>query len=188
MEEFFEERFDNQDYSGQSWDSRLYEECSFHNCQFVQVNMDDVVFRDCEFHNCEWVELGLGNVKLQELHFYQSRWKGLELNEDLPFPVSLFFEDSRMEKCSFQEIRFRDFSIKNSQVWEGHFASCDLRESDFSKSDLSGTIFEDNDLRKSDFRAAQNYQFDPTQNKIKGAKFSLPEVLVFLQPYGISIS
>jgi hypothetical protein len=42
-------------------------------------------------------------------------------------------------------------------------------------------------LEKTDFRTAYNYSFDPENNRIKKAKFSLAQVVGLLDKYDIHI-
>ena len=72
------------------------------------------------------------------------------------------------------------------------FKDCDFYEAilngaDFSACDLKGTLFENCDLSEADFRKATNYLISPDQNKIRKARFCMPEVLSFLAPLDIEI-
>jgi len=49
------------------------------------------------------------------------------------------------------------------------------------------TVFENTILEKVDFSTSFNYSIDPEMNKIKKAKFSLPEVIGLLNKYDIEI-
>ena len=50
-----------------------------------------------------------------------------------------------------------------------------MAESNFRDSDFTKAHFDATNLIKSDFRGAINYLIDPIGNKIRGARFSLPE-------------
>jgi hypothetical protein len=52
---------------------------------------------------------------------------------------------------------------------------------------LSGATFENTNLEKADFRTSFNYSIDPEINRIKKAKFALPEVLGLLNKYDLVI-
>jgi len=62
-----------------------------------------------------------------------------------------------------------------------------LIDANFDEVDLTGTIFHNSDLSKADFSNASNYDIDPKTNKIKKAKFSLPEALQLLRGFDITI-
>ncbi|MGL4875523.1 MAG: pentapeptide repeat-containing protein [Clostridium sp.] len=65
--------------------------------------------------------------------------------------------------------------------------NCDLREAKFKDSSLSESIFENTNLSKADFSEAMDYVISPERNKIKKAKFSMPEVLGLLKDFDITI-
>ncbi|MEI8347651.1 MAG: pentapeptide repeat-containing protein [Pseudomonadota bacterium] len=79
----------------------------------------------------------------------------------------LYFEDCTFFHCYFS----------GAKIFGCHFLSCRFGNCDFTQSDLS----------ESDFRGAQNYQLNPAENKIKGARFSLPKALQLLTELGIHI-
>ncbi len=51
--------------------------------------------------------------------------------------------------------------------------------------DFAGARFSTTNLSKADFRGATNYSIRPDNNKLKKAKFSLPEATLLL--YGLDI-
>ena len=51
----------------------------------------------------------------------------------------------------------------------------------------NSTEFSDCDLRKSDLRKARGYNINLLSNRIKGAKFSYPDVINLLEPFDIKI-
>lgn len=87
--------------------------------------------------------------------------------------------------------------IGNARIRENKFEQCIFDETDFAESDVSecnfrgsdfkGARFVDTNLQKADFQHAINYQIDPLTNKLKGAKFSLPEAIGMLTGLGIVI-
>ncbi len=71
---------------------------------------------------------------------------------------------------------------------ECHFTETRLNGADFSDVVLSGTLFHKCDLSKADFSSAVDYHIDPLTNKIKKAKFSLPEVVGLLHGFDVTIA
>jgi uncharacterized protein YjbI with pentapeptide repeats len=53
---------------------------------------------------------------------------------------------------------------------------------------LRNSKFQNTNLANADLRTAKNYYIDPTHNKLKGARFSYPEVLSLLIPFGINVA
>jgi uncharacterized protein YjbI with pentapeptide repeats len=74
-----------------------------------------------------------------------------------------------------------------SKLRENYFTNTCLNGADFSEADLSGTIFHNCDLCKADFSTATQYAIDPQTNKIKKARFSIPEVIGLLSGFDITI-
>jgi len=72
-------------------------------------------------------------------------------------------------------------------VKECYFLNTNLSSSDFSGSDLLLSEFNDCNLSKCDFSNATNYSFDLKKNVVKGAKFSVPEVMELLRYFEIEI-
>ena len=70
---------------------------------------------------------------------------------------------------------------------ECYFNHTQLKNADFSGSSLNGTRFHDCDLSEADFTKASEYFIDPAANKIRKAKFSLPEAIGLLKGLEIAL-
>ncbi|HHE37447.1 MAG TPA: hypothetical protein ENL20_02610 [Candidatus Cloacimonetes bacterium] len=77
---------------------------------------------------------------------------------------------------------FSDCRIHNSDFYQTY-----LTNSNFTCSDLKGSIFENTNLENANFQNAKNYSINPLNNKIEKAKFSMPEVVSLLNHLGIRI-
>ena len=73
------------------------------------------------------------------------------------------------------------------QLLEADFSQCEANGVVFADCELSGAVFFNTHLEKADFRTAVHYSFDPENNKIKKAKFSLDQVVRLLDKYQIDI-
>ncbi|HTL09593.1 MAG TPA: pentapeptide repeat-containing protein, partial [Chitinophagaceae bacterium] len=77
------------------------------------------------------------------------------------------------------------------------FTNCQMRETDFTETDLSAAVFNGCDLRnavfmltkleKTDFRKAINYVLDPEKNLLKKTRFSFAGLPGLLAKYDIEI-
>ncbi len=70
---------------------------------------------------------------------------------------------------------------------EVDFTESDLSGSSLDNCDLSGALFENTNLEKTDFRSAFNYTINPETNRLKKARFSLQGIAGLLEKYGIVI-
>ena len=55
---------------------------------------------------------------------------------------------------------------------EVDFSDAELISASFDDCDLSRAIFENTNLQKADFRSANNFNINPENNQLAGAKFS----------------
>lgn len=81
----------------------------------------------------------------------------------------------KLKKTKFLKSKLRDVD----------FTEADLTESDLRETDLLNAQFYNTNLLRCDFRNAINYLLNPLQNKVKGARFSFPEVQGLLAGLGI---
>jgi uncharacterized protein YjbI with pentapeptide repeats len=77
--------------------------------------------------------------------------------------------------------------FKYSQLKEVDFTESDLTNALFESCDLMMATFDHTILEIADFRSAFNYTIDPEINKLKGAKFSTLGLSGLLAKYNIEI-
>lgn len=90
-------------------------------------------------------------------------------------------------KTGFDTHEYEDRCFIACNFSQVDFVEADLSGSTFDNCDLNGTIFERTNLEKVDFRTAGNYSFDPDLNRVKKARFSIPDVVGLLRKYDIRI-
>jgi len=77
--------------------------------------------------------------------------------------------------------------FRDTKLEEVDFTECDLPGSVFENCDLARATFDHTILEKADFTTSFNYSLDPEINRIKKARFSLPDVIGLLHKYDIEI-
>jgi uncharacterized protein YjbI with pentapeptide repeats len=92
-----------------------------------------------------------------------------------------------MDYSVFQALKLESCSFINCSLKSADFSGSFLKNTSFSQSDLEGTVFNGCDLQKADLRQAVNYHIDVEHTLIKGAKFSIPQVLALLNSFEIEI-
>jgi len=167
------------------------EECEFEQCQFVGVdfknlNLSHARFIDCHFENCDLSNGQLNNTKFLSPLFSHCKMIGIDWNQsnDLINPQ---FIECILNYSSFAGMKLKKMSFKGSQLHDVDFTQADLSESNLDETDLLNTRFNSSILVKSSFVGAINYHINPLSNKIKGAKFSLPEAIGLLADFDVII-
>ena len=183
-----DQTFENTDFSEKKVSVIEYNNCEFINCNFSKSDLSNINFVDCFCKGCNFSLAVLKNAGIKNVRFVNSKLMGIDFGVCNDFLFSASFENCQLDYSSFYKKKLKKAS----------FSSCSLKEVDFTETDLSGTVFKNCDLtgavfvqtilEKADFRTARNYALDPELNKIKKAKFSLPEVAGLLAKYNIDIA
>ena len=158
------------------WQGLRAQNCSFIDCRFVRCQLSGVVFSFCLMRD----------AVMENFAFRSIAWGGLTGRRAVAPPFGA------RTNCSFQYSDFSGlalagFDFSTCQFRECVFDGCALAGADFSGAPLGRTAFTRCDLQKADFRRAEAYAIDPAANKLKGARFSFPEVVALLDSTGIQI-
>ena len=179
--------FENQRFQESPLEMGDYEECTFINCDLSNTDLSSVNFIDCEFRGCNLSLVTLAQTSFREAKFRNCKLLGLHFEDCNNLTISLSFEDSSLELCSFNNLKLKNTLFRNSKVIEVDFTDTDLKNSTFHACDLQRSIFNNTILEGVDFRSSFNYSIDPDTNRIKKAKFSFPGILGLLDKFNIEI-
>ena len=179
--------FKGQDYSETPFEKGEYEDCRFINCSFAQQDLSEVKFVDCVFEDADLSNANIRNTRFNDCSFLRCKMLGLAFD----FCNAQIFS-IKCEDCALNHSIFYKMKLSNSE-----FINCEMREVDFAEAEMKGTvlvacnlggaIFYSTNLEKADLRQSLNYNIDPDSNKLRGAKFTAPEVLSLLRKYGLKI-
>ena len=182
-----DEQFDKIDFSKKPLNFEEYDGCTFQACDFSNVYLGSVDFINCQFINCNMSMAKIGSTSFKEVSFTKCKLLGVNFTDSNPFLLSLRFND-----CVLDLSNFYDLPAKKTI-----FDNCSLKEVDFTQTNLSAAIFRNCDLHmaqfdrtileKADLRGSVNYQIDPSDNRVKGARFSVDQVLGLLYKYKIKV-
>lgn len=98
------------------------------------------------------------------------------------------FINSVISYSTFIGLNLVGMRIVNCTASEVDFRESDLSQADFTGTDLSKSLFMDTNLTQADLSQARNYQIDPGQNLLKGARFSMPEAMALLYSMDIDLT
>ncbi|NCN95686.1 MAG: pentapeptide repeat-containing protein [Bdellovibrionales bacterium] len=168
-------------------DGAEFLDCVFESINFEAVNLSNLKILDCTFKNCNLSNVKLLNSSIRGSSFVDSKIVGVNFSNCLTVQL-LSFSSSILNYSVFQDLDCVSFDFQACSLKEVDFSDSRLHEASFTECDLTLANFSGSDLRKADFRRAIGYQIDPVLTKIKGAKFSAPEVLGLLTSFEINIS
>jgi fluoroquinolone resistance protein len=182
-----EKTFEGLNYSERKLPKTEFIDCTFINCNFSRADLTDSDFIDCHCRGCNFSLATVENTGFKNMHFKDCKLTGIDFSKCSDFLFSLELENCPLDYCSFagkkmKKTLFTDCPIKNAD-----FTETDLSQAVFKKCDLQDSSFVRCILEKADFRGAVNYSFDPDQNKMKKARFSMPAVIGLLAKYQLDI-
>lgn len=184
---FEEETFEGLDFGKTTLERGEYESCHFTNCDFLAANLSDFTFVDCEFTSCNLSLAKLNKTAFRDVRFKNCKMLGLHFEHCNGFGLAFSFENCTLNDSSFYQTKIKQTVFRNCQLLAVDFTETDISESVFDQCDLQNATFDRTILEKADLRTAFNYHIDPEINRIKKAKFSLPEVVGLLGKYDIAI-
>ncbi len=164
--EFEYVEFNGIDFSLRSPRSTSFLECRFINCSFANQPLLNCSFKDVTFETCHLVGINWCNLKRLE---------------------TVTFINSKLSFSSFQGLKLKHLKMISCLALEVDFSSADLSMADFAHSTFTGASFDRANLSGADFSQSHDYLFDLRTARIKGAKFSYPDVLSLITALGAKI-
>jgi uncharacterized protein YjbI with pentapeptide repeats len=166
--------------------------CTFNNCSFEECVLAHCSFVECRFINCKIVSIKAEFSQIKYTEFEKCNLIGVNWHDLLP-AGSITDPITKLKECilkynSFIHMNFRKFNFSLNTIRDSAFEECNLMESTFKDCRLESTQFSRCDMRKADFREATGYQISITTNKLKEARFSLPEAINLLSELSIKIN
>lgn len=180
--------FKAKDFTEKGLPKGEYENCVFDGCVFQNSDLRGFVFIDCEFRNCDLSMAKITDTAFREVAFMGCKLLGLHFESCNKFLLSMSFDDCQLNLLSFYKLSLKGTKFRNCNLREVDFAEADLTSATFSNCDLTGATFDHTTLEKADLRTSTHYTIDPEKNRIRKARFSLPEVIGLLSGYDIDIT
>lgn len=186
-----EEVFKNLKFIGNKMVNIEYNNCIFNNCSFVDVEINNCKFIDCTFKNCKLNNIIFKHSSFKSGKFINSALIGINWNvitdENMLFAPIAEVSECLFKYNNFLSLKLNKLDFSNCKFQECFFENCSLAESKFNKSIFDKTSFSECNLIKTDFRNANGYIININNNKLKGSKFSFPEVVSLLNVLDIII-
>jgi len=179
--------FDKIDFRETNLAKGEYESCSFTACDFSHSNLSEVKFIGCNFMACNLSLAKLKQTSFLDVKFKDCKMLGLRFDHCSEFGLSFSIDNCSLNHSSFYQRKLKKANFKDAQFQEADFTDCDLTAATFHNCDFAGAKFENTNLERADMRTAYNYTLNPAINRIKKAKFSIPQVVGLLSAYDIII-
>ncbi len=170
---------------------------TFQECSFVHCALGEIIFRNCRFVDCTFLECDLslagvpGSVfsavrfdacKLIGVDWTQADWDTVRLGR--PFD----FYNCTLNHATFIGLDLSSIQFKDCLAVDVDFRESTLAKACFGGTDLDQSLFANTDLSHADFRGARNYLINPAANKLKRARFALPEAMALLYAMDIMLT
>lgn len=186
--DFHDEReFQSVNFSEMDLTEQTFENCTFVKCRFLNMTIASASFQDCVFEECEIVVVKLHGVALSNTVFKLSLIRGVNFSDCSDFGFSPEFHGCVINHCVLDRKKLRKGVFAGSQLADCDLIACDFREVDFSNTTFARVNIQDCNFEKADFRTSTGYVMNPATNKVRGARFSLPEAQSFLLLLGIRL-
>ena len=163
-----------------------FEDDTFERCLFIATDAHEAKFVDCQFETSSLSSMKIDGAVLQAT-FHNCKIEGINFFTAKREVLSLSFENCLIRYSSFAELKLKETSFAGCTMEQVDFADADLTQADFTDCSFEDCTFRNTNLTKADFRRARGYQIDPRINKVKGARFEVPEVLGLLSAFEIKL-
>ena len=187
--DFSDQVFKRVTYQKQQINRKTFNTCTFTNCSFMEAAFTNCRFVDCTFKECDLRMMTVKGSAFTNTQFEKSKVIGMNWAEGTWAKSGLLnsigFSECDISYCTFIGLNLRKIKIIQCTAKDTDFAEADLTEADCTYTDFTESRFLHTDLTGADFRHATNYSISPLLNKLKKAKFSLPEAVALL--YGLDI-
>jgi len=163
----------------------------FYDCTFVRCRFNETTFRMCRFVNCTFknCDLSLMHVpgsSFSETAFEDSKVVGVDWTEaSWRFLSSISFLRCMINYSIFTDMDLHGTRIERCVAEEVDFRGTNLTGANLSHTDFFESFFKHTVLDEADFSHARNYKIDVNLNKLKGAKFMLPDAIALLRSLDI---
>lgn len=165
-----------------------YDGCVFNDCRIKEIDLKDTTFQSCTFNNCEISNIKIFNSKITDCIFNKCKLIGVEWSSLMhKFGFSNTFSECYMPYSIFVEMNLLGSKFLKCNLTESYFEFVKAKKVPFNNCDFKDTQFLKCDFTEADFRGAQNYFFNVSENICKNAMFSKEDAVYLLQAFGVKL-
>lgn len=190
-DEYFAKTFQSLELAEQTVSGKIFEECTFKDCNFSGAVLKNCKFADCTFDSCN-----LSVLKLEESRFISVQFNGCKVVgidwtraswPRIPIYPQLEFRKCILNDSSFIGLKLEELVIEDCKAHEADFRDGNFSRANFKGTDFQHSLFGKTILVAADFTEAVSYDIDILDNNIQKAKFSSAEALRLLSALDIEL-
>lgn len=183
--------YEHQKFENIIWDGNTISGKEFYECKFYKCSLKECILVDCSFENCTFEDCDLSLIQFKKTAFSRitllhSKAIGIAWTNARD-PLTVDFQHCRISYGTFAGKNLKKAVLIHCQADEADFTDCNLTQANFTGTDLAGARFVGTDLTQANFVGAHRYAINVQENKIRKAKFSLPDALALLDGLGVEI-
>jgi len=138
--------------------------------KFNLTSFQNTRFSNSQLAGIDWTLMKWPRKSLRNKPKFDISFTRCELNYSIFIALEMY--KAQFDSCFLDEVCFED---------------ADLEKAVFDGCNLSGASFNHTNLESADFSTARNYSINVQTNRVKKAKFSLPEAISLLYAMDIEI-
>jgi fluoroquinolone resistance protein len=186
QESFEDQIFDGLDVTGADLSGKELYRCTFRGVRMAETTWAGTRLEDCVFERCDLTRLQPKKLALRGVKFVASKLMGIDWTDAAANPT-VEFQDCTLRYASFVGNNLRVTVFRRCSLAEAAFEDVSLVQAVFDECDLSGARFERCDLSGADFSTAQGVFFEPTKNRVKGARIPVETAALMAMSFGMIV-
>jgi fluoroquinolone resistance protein len=185
-ESFEDQTFEGIDVAGADLTDKEFIRCTFRSARMQETIWAGARLEDCLFQTCDLTRLQPKKLALRGVKFQGSKLMGIDWTAAAANPT-VEFSDCSLRYCSFVTSNLRATPFRRCSLAEAAFSDVSLIQAVFDECDLTGARFEGCDLAGADFTRSQGVFFEPTKNRVKGARIPIETAALIALSLGLVV-
>ncbi len=164
-----------------------FSNCAFTGCDFSGLRLTSTRFEDCRFTDANFSNTVIDHTRFDSAAFARCKLVGLNFGLSDPLTFTLSLTQCLLRYVNFSQLRWKNAVLTDCDVFDSDFGGARLDRADFTRTRFRACRFAGADLSGADFSHAAGYDLDVRTEKLAKARFTLPEALNLLGPFGVEI-
>lgn len=187
MESEYDLEFKKIDFTKGIEKAMEYDQCTFLQCNFSEVNLSSRRFIDCDFIECNLSGATVDQTAFQNCQFKECKMLGVNFQNTNPFLLQVQFEGCQLSHSIFYKLSLKNTSFTGCELSHCDFSEAKLQNSNFNFSTFNRTLFDQTHLENSDVRETNGFYLDITNNFVTGLKIDKDSALGLLQKFNLKV-